>query len=112
MHPLERRVAKLEPHRTRDGAEYAGATERLLERMDRIRERMSSVVIDEKSLSLAEIMAGAPCGEATKQRLWDFLTEKGISQPIIQALQSSFPDRGQHASESSRGRANDAERKT
>ena len=42
------------------------------------------------SLSLAEIMAGVPCSEAAKGRLWDFLKGKGISAAAIEAIRASL----------------------
>ena len=40
MHPLERRVARLEPRASKYDATYPSAKEELIKRIDRIRERM------------------------------------------------------------------------
>ena len=35
-------------------------------------------------------MAGVPCSEAAKGRLWDFLKGKGISAAAIEAIRASL----------------------
>ena len=90
MHQLERRLAKLEPRPVGDEAASTGAKERLLERLSKIRERSTGATINESSLSLAEIMAGAPCSEAAQGRLLDFLKGRGISAAAIEAIRASL----------------------
>jgi hypothetical protein len=90
MHPLERRLLKLEPRPGSGDGSSTIAMERLLERLSGIRERARGATINESLLSLAEIMAGVPCSEAAKGRLWDFLKGKGISAAAIEAIRASL----------------------